>query len=171
MIRHGAKLPKTPEGEDPVGLSPLGVERSQALVKVFGPGSKYNIGYIIAQHPKEDGKEDRPYLTILPTAQSFGWADNKDKFNHKIHRDDAADVVDAVNNFDGPGNIVVCWEHGQLTDIAQAFGVNNPEDPTYPKYPDDRFDLIWTLEYPYNTINSITSEHCPGLDDKYINDP
>lgn len=33
------------------------------------------------------------------------------------------------------------------------------------KYPDDRFDLIWTLLAPYTSIASITSEDVPGLDD------
>ena len=29
-------------------------------------------------------------------------------------------------------NILICWEHGQLTDIAEAFG-----DSDAPKYPND----------------------------------
>lgn len=46
LIRHGEK--PEPEGN---GLSAQGVERSQALPGVFGPGSPYNIGYIMAEHP------------------------------------------------------------------------------------------------------------------------
>jgi len=53
LIRHGEKPPKQPDGEDGPGLSTLGVDRSQALVKVFGQESPYNIGYIIAQEPKK----------------------------------------------------------------------------------------------------------------------
>lgn len=27
-----------------------------------------------------------------------------------------------------------------------------------------RFDLIWTIPYPYNKITAMQSEQCPGLD-------
>lgn len=53
LIRHGEKPPKQPDGEDGPGLSAEGVDRSQALVEVFGRNSSYNIGYIIAQEPKK----------------------------------------------------------------------------------------------------------------------
>jgi len=46
LIRHGEK----PEPEAN-GLSAQGLERAQALPGVFGPGSPYNIGYIMAEHP------------------------------------------------------------------------------------------------------------------------
>jgi hypothetical protein len=46
LIRHGEK----PEPETN-GLSAQGLERAQALPSVFGPGSPYNIGYIMAQTP------------------------------------------------------------------------------------------------------------------------
>lgn len=33
-----------------------------------------------------------------------------------------------------------------------------------PEYPEDRFDLIWTLPFPYDNITAVRSEGCPGLD-------
>lgn len=48
MIRHGEK----PE-DDSVGLSPEGVQRAQCIRSVFGAGSQYNIGHIMAQEYKE----------------------------------------------------------------------------------------------------------------------
>lgn len=48
LIRHGEKPPN-----DGVGLSAEGVQRSQCLRSVFGAASKYNIGYILAQTPKD----------------------------------------------------------------------------------------------------------------------
>jgi len=62
--------------------------------------------------------------------------------------------------FPGPGNVLICWEHGQLDLIAQALGVPAAEA----QYPDDRFDLIWTIPAPYTSIVSVTSEGVPGLD-------
>jgi hypothetical protein len=46
LIRHGEK----PEPEAN-GLSAQGLQRAQALPGVFGPGSPYNIGFIMAEHP------------------------------------------------------------------------------------------------------------------------
>ena len=47
LIRHGEK--PEPEAD---GLSAKGLTRAQALPEVFGPQSEYNIGKILAQHPK-----------------------------------------------------------------------------------------------------------------------
>jgi hypothetical protein len=52
MIRHGEKPPKV-GGNDVDGLSIQGVERSQGLCQVFGANSQYNIGHILAEHPKK----------------------------------------------------------------------------------------------------------------------
>lgn len=53
LIRHGEKPPKLPNGDDANGLSTQGLERAQGLRKVFGDGSVYSIGCIIAEHPKK----------------------------------------------------------------------------------------------------------------------
>jgi hypothetical protein len=47
LIRHGEK---PSDGNN--GLSAEGVQRAQCLRDVFGSSSAYNIGYIIAEHPK-----------------------------------------------------------------------------------------------------------------------
>jgi hypothetical protein len=46
-----------------------------------------------------------------------------------------------------------------LTDIVSALGDDNP-----PQYPGSAFNIIWTDPSPYNSITSMTSENCPGLD-------
>jgi hypothetical protein len=80
--------------------------------------------------------------------------------NTSIARDDAKSVAKAAKGWTGKGNVLICWEHGELTDIANAIGVKDA-----PKYPKDRFDLIWTVDSPYKSIDSVTSESVPGLDD------
>jgi hypothetical protein len=47
MIRHGEK-----PGNGAPDLSPQGEARAQHLRQVFGKESGFNIGYIIAEHPK-----------------------------------------------------------------------------------------------------------------------
>jgi hypothetical protein len=48
LIRHGEK---PADGGD--GLSTQGMQRAQCLRNVFGANSGYNIGYIIAEQPKD----------------------------------------------------------------------------------------------------------------------
>jgi hypothetical protein len=48
LIRHGEK---PADGGD--GLNTQGMQRAQCLRNVFGANSGYNIGYIIAEQPKD----------------------------------------------------------------------------------------------------------------------
>jgi hypothetical protein len=77
-----------------------------------------------------------------------------------VSRDDAHGAAKAAKAYHGSGNILICWEHGELAKIAEALGVKGKVE-----YPSDRFDLIWTVLTPYTEIASVTSENIPGLDD------
>lgn len=48
MIRHGEK---PDDGAN--NLSSLGLARAQRLRQFFGKDSGFNIGYIVAEHPKK----------------------------------------------------------------------------------------------------------------------
>lgn len=76
----------------------------------------------------------------------------------------------AAMSHPGPGNVLICWEHEQLAEIAKAIGVKGfaPDSGWNGKvkYPSDRFDLIWKVSEPYTKIVSVMSENVPGLDAK-----
>jgi len=154
LIRHGEK--PEPEAD---GLSALGLKRSEALPGVFGPGSPYNIGYILAEHPKKDGSRARPRDTVLPLANALGL-----DIDTSVDRNDSQGVAEKVRNYNGQGNILICWEHGQLQDIMQAIGISDA-----PAYPGTRFDLIFTVPPPWTEVASVTSENIQGLDDGHQN--
>ncbi|KAI1494251.1 hypothetical protein F5X96DRAFT_9168 [Biscogniauxia mediterranea] len=149
FIRHGEK---PDEGN---GLSPEGEQRAQCLRGVFGASSQYNIGHIMAQTPKDNGKRQRPYDTVKPLANDLGL-----EVDISCDRDDEACVADVIDNYDGEGNILVCWEHHQLNNLVEELGAKDVDE-----YPTDSFDLIWTTPYDYSEVTSVTSESCPGLDD------
>lgn len=175
MIRHGEKPPKLPNGEDAEGLSARGVDRAKALPNVFGADSQYNIGYILAEKPKKrtfnthhflqpsltvrgrtaDEKHARPYETVLPLSHALHLT-----IDATIERDDVKAAADAAKAYSGSGNVLVCWEHHELGKIAEAIGVKGEV-----VYPDDRFDIIWTVPAPYDRITAVGSESVPGLDD------
>ncbi|KAL4940972.1 hypothetical protein BDV06DRAFT_230024 [Aspergillus oleicola] len=149
LIRHGEK-----PDDGGTGLSAQGEDRAQCVRQVFGASSEYNIGYIMAMTPKDNGKRNRPYLTVKPLADDLGL-----EVDTSCDRDDPECVKDAVDDYDGDGNILICWEHDALTDIVEELGMDDA-----PEYPDDSYDLIWTDPAPYDEITSETSEQCPGLD-------
>ena len=61
----------------------------------------------------------------MPLAQALGL-----DIDLSVNRNDARKVADKVKKFKGPGNILICWEHGQLQDIMQELGV--ADAPAYP---------------------------------------
>ncbi|CZR55822.1 related to phosphoglycerate mutase family protein [Phialocephala subalpina] len=168
LIRHGEK---PADGSN--GLTAQGQQRAQCLRTVFGASSSYDIGYIIAEQPKASqsssslpsptndvltgyagGARTRPLMTVQPLANDLGLT-----VDTSCDRDDQNCVADLVDGFEGGGNILICWEHDNLSDIVKALGDKNPPD-----YPDDSFNIIWTDPSPYNTITATASEDCPGLD-------
>ncbi|KAE8443537.1 hypothetical protein EG329_001777 [Mollisiaceae sp. DMI_Dod_QoI] len=173
LIRHGEK---PADGSD--GLSAQGVERAQCLRTVFGSSSSYDIEYIIAEQPKSSqchstpptlsmyegnilmnsyelgGARTRPLETVQPLANDLGLS-----VDTSCDRDDQKCVAKLVDKYSGGGNILICWEHDNLSDIVKALGDKKPPD-----YPDDSFNIIWTDPSPYKTITTMTSEDCPGLD-------
>jgi hypothetical protein len=88
--------------------------------------------------------------------------------NTTIDRDDAAGVVRAVEEYRGTGNILICWEHHNLSDIAKAIGIKGFAPSTgwlgKVQYPGLRFDLVWVAPAPYDAITQILSQDTPGLD-------
>ncbi|KAJ5084466.1 Surfeit locus 6 [Penicillium alfredii] len=150
LVRHGEK----PEDPDDHGLNSEGLMRAQCLRDLFGAGSGYDIGYILAPKIKWNGDHQRPYMTALPLAQDLGLP-----IDAHCSRKDAECVADAIRAYDGPGNILIVWRKTNMGDIQKELGVIDPVE-----CPKDRFDLIWTSPYPYDRITKIESELCPVLD-------
>lgn len=137
-----------------VGLSSAGMQRAQCLRNVFGASSGYNIGKILTQDYKSDGSRERPYDTVAPLAGDLGLT-----IDHHCDRDDADCAKDAVDDYadSNSGNVLICWEHDALGDIAKALGDKID-------YPSDHFNYIYEIVDKKLTSNSPYSENCPGLD-------
>lgn len=66
-------------------------------------------------------------MTVQPVANDLGLT-----VDTSCDRDDSDCVADLVDNYNGSGNVLICWEHDALTDIAKSLGAKSP-----PSYPDN----------------------------------
>ncbi|KAK6530048.1 hypothetical protein TWF694_003422 [Orbilia ellipsospora] len=149
LIRHGE--------QDAAGGSDLtvdGFDRARYLPRVFGDSSQYNIGYIIAERPMRDGTNASSSSTVAPLAATLGIV--VDSFG----ADQLGSVANAAKTYHGDGNVLVCFKHEELSKIAHELGVSGN-----PKFPGDRYDIIWAIQEPYHKIAQVSSEAVPGLDD------
>ncbi|KEI36804.1 uncharacterized protein L969DRAFT_54006, partial [Mixia osmundae IAM 14324] len=150
FLRHGEKPLNGANG-----LSLQGQRRAECIKDLFGPSSERNVGYILAQKPRPDGRRSRPLKTVAPLADALGLSIDTD-----CEREDEQCVEKKIRRFTSKkhpkGNVLVCWEHRAMTDIAREVGVKH-----LPEYPDDRYDLIWVATG--KTIK-IEHEHCPVID-------
>ncbi|GAA6012743.1 hypothetical protein JCM10207_005347 [Rhodosporidiobolus poonsookiae] len=158
LLRHGEKAK-----DGSVGLNADGKARAECLRKVLGKKGKHRVGLIIAQDfNPETKRKKRPYDTVKPLAKDLGL-----EVDHECEVDDPKCVEKKVKKYvkaGGRGEIVICWKHSMLHEIAHELG-----SPRTAPYPDDRYDIIWTLHR--NRIVTKESEQCPGLDKPRRKDP
>lgn len=143
LIRHAEK--------DAQGnLSQKGYERAGALAAYFDLTPVLtNFGppfAIFAARPNPpvapfhpDENTERCLQTVAPTAFSLKLPIHPGY--DKLQFVELADFV--LNNplYDGK-NILICWHHDTLPQLAQALGIANP-----PVYPAGSFDLTWLITY------------------------
>jgi hypothetical protein len=153
VIRHGEKPPDSgpPFGVDADGnrnaysLSPRGWQRSGALTELFSPAVGPKVGlrtpaalYAAAYGDAAVTKIHRPYQTILGVSQRLGLPIQSPDL---LGQESAfADAVLAG----GAEVVLVCYEHGRIPALVAGFPtVDGTAIPSV--WPDDRFDVIWTL--------------------------
>ena len=68
-----------------------------------------------------------PLLTVQPLANDLGLS-----VDTSCTRDDAKCVKKLVKKYGGDGNVLICWEHDNLTGIVEALGGDDA-----PEYPDE----------------------------------
>lgn len=167
MVRHGEK--PTVKHQPPYGLtgdgeqdfdslSVRGWQRAGALATLFGSAGQppraaglETPSVIYAARPKGmgsggnalDGKKSkRPLETIEPLAAKLGLTpDLSFAFG-----DEAALAAEVLTR---QSPVLISWEHEKLREIAGYIVGDHPSSPPYPpKWPDDRFDVVWVFTPP-----------------------
>lgn len=147
LIRHAEKPGEGEGGVDAAGradddgLSVAGWRRAGALVPYFSVMAAAVAGlgrpqHVFAAATTARHRSTRPRDTVQALAQALGvsaderWSD-----------DDAPEgVAEGLRGFDAP--VLVCWRHDALPALARAL-VRSDGVPA--RWPDDRFDLIWSV--------------------------
>lgn len=138
LIRHAEKSDDL--GDEKLSLK--GRERAGALAPYF----YYTYSSISAIYAAGIGKHSpshRPRSTVKPTAKKF-----KLSINDKHLKDDYAAMVDDVKSkaikcstFD----VLICWEHTLLHNIAVLLGADAADVPA--NWHGDRYDIIYLLDF------------------------
>lgn len=148
IIRHGEKPDGSTPGvdaqghEDDSSLTPVGWDRAHRLVDLLDPtpgqprpGLARPVT-IFAAGANDDGEGQRTRETVAPLAARLGIP-----VRIEFGKGDERDLVERI--VAQPGPTLVCWQHGEIPDIADAFPGVTPTPPD--EWPDDRFDVVWTL--------------------------
>jgi hypothetical protein len=155
LIRHAEKPDGNIQGVDANGtdgkeyLTVQGWQRAGALVRFFAPLDKKNQtsgidvpDYLFASGPvsaKDPGsKSYRPEQTVTPLSQFLG---SKVPFNLNYVEGQESAVASAAMDCDGV--VLIAWQHEELPTMGDAI---LGEPGTLPKWPGDRFDLVWVFD-------------------------
>ncbi len=138
IIRHGEKPRK---GEY---LDLRGLERSGALVFFFqNDPTVLRSGLpvaIFAANPVPHNLSHREIQTVTPLAKQLGLQILTPFSRPEVN--ELANLVLKDSRYDGK-MVLICWEHGIMDKLTEAFGVAGPVTP----YPGTRFDLVYHITF------------------------
>ena len=140
IIRHAEK----PMDDKNPDLAPQGFKRAGALPYLFlplpGSSAAPRLPRPDALFASEASKHsDRPIETIAPLAQALHL-----RINHDYEDQETTKIAQFILSGKYAGKVVlICWHHGEIPQLARAFGVEDA-----PKHWSDTvFDQIWKLTW------------------------
>src|SRR5690242_7995020 len=164
LIRHGEK----PADHNDIGLNIAGQERAMAYI-IYFQNLQINSKPVKLHHlfaTAQSAHSNRSYLTIQPLAQQLNL-----KINNSFSDRDQ-DIVALVNYIQSDpqfndSNILICWHHENLLEIAKNLGAlphTLPRD-----WPDEAFGWLIQLSFDAHggLISSTTLEEKLMYDDHH----
>ncbi len=127
---------------DKHGLTVRGWQRAGALVRYFAPAGAAAPGIatphsIIASAATPHSPSYRAQYTVAPLAAMLDII-----VNHRFADGEESDVAAAALAADGP--VLISWHHHHIVVLAGLIAGDFEICPPY--WPDDRYDLVWTLD-------------------------
>jgi phosphohistidine phosphatase SixA len=151
MVRHAEK---PDSGWD---LSVAGQERAHAYAIYFQNyilnGTLLELDYIVAT--ADSSQSHRPRLTMEPLAEAMGM-----EINAKYEENDYQKLADHIlqsSKYD-QSNILICWHHGEILELAAALGVDAttlPAESHWPSPPWPGEVFGWLLHVCYDADGNV----------------
>lgn len=138
IIRHAEK----PSGGD--SLSIKGKERAAALAPYFTETAEFlTYGPPVDIYAMASSKEDssqRPIETVQPLADALKLT-IKNSYVINDYKKMVADIK--ANSLYTGKNVLICWEHKEIPEIARAFGALQ----TPARWQSEVFDRVWLITF------------------------
>jgi phosphohistidine phosphatase SixA len=146
MVRHAEKP------DSGKHLSVTGQERAHAYAVYFQNyvlnGTLLRLDYIFAT--ADSPQSHRPRLTMEPLAKAMGMKID-DRYQENDYQKAAAEILQ--NSKYDHSNIVICWHHGEILELAAALGVDAnklPPESHWPSPPWPGEVFGWLLQVCYD---------------------
>jgi phosphohistidine phosphatase SixA len=138
IIRHAEK----PEaGRD---LTAKGRERAEAYAKYFRElkidSKPVALDYLVAT--ADSASSERPRLTLEPLSKALGM-----KLDLRFKAKEDAKLAAELRAKPHGKNILICWHHGKIPDLAKALGADPAKLLPNGTWPDAEFGWILVLRY------------------------
>lgn len=147
LIRHAEK----PAGGNDPALAVAGQQRAQAYVIYFQnfliDSKPIKLNYLFST--AESSESNRPYLTIEPLSTALGLSIN-DQYANKDYKSLAKEIL--RNNQYDHSNILICWHHGEILELAHHLGA--PRDKLPSKWSGDVFG--WLIQMAFDSDGNLT---------------
>lgn len=168
IVRHAQKPTQG------AGLAREGVDRARAYVKYFQEQVKYDgqpIRWTFLFSSAESPESNRPFLTLQPLAQAINL-----KISHQFKNKHFNDLVEELranqgHQFDN-ANVLICWHHGEIVDLASALGAtasNLPKSAHWPiKWKPKAYG--WVLKIYYTADGSLDKQHTEAVNEQLMPD-
>ena len=167
LIRHAEKPDSGP------GLSPAGQARAQAYVHYLQnqtdpQGKPIRWDYLFASSDSENS--DRPLLTITPLAKAIQKtidSSSADKQYAKLEKDIRDNAKDYANK-----NILICWHHGEILNLAQTLGASPESLPSSSNWPDKWPGEVfgWLLKLYYDDHSALQNQQSQAINEHLMPD-
>jgi hypothetical protein len=171
MIRHGEK----PDSGSDVGLTVAGQERAQAYAVYFqnvtvNGSQPLALSYLFAA--ADSSGSHRPRLTIQPLSQALGLS-----INDSYLETDLTGIQQEIcgdPRYEGV-NILICWHHEEILQLAEALGVDPSQLPASSNWPDKSKGwpgkvFGWVLQLCYDGTGDIIPDQTLCLNEQLMYD-
>ncbi len=130
IIRHGEEPDKGPH------LNDQGQARAKALVSYFQEPFSQPTSLWAA---KSSEQSERSVETLTPLSTALKIPIDV-RFDDKHYKKLAEAILQGPRH--AGGNVLICWHHATMKELAAALGVSNPPD-----WPSKQYDHLWRIRY------------------------